>query len=671
MMLRMATRSWAASSRAAEAAATVGALAAALYAVSVPAAVHELERVDAPGLAALGLSPRGYALYVVVLVSALAVVYLTVAGLLLRLAARRAASVSSALVLICLGVVFPQTLPALAAVHPGWSVAVDVLERGAVVALTVWVLTFPDGRFRPRWTAALAGLVAVGEVAGFAGLLPEGDAVALALDAAWAVALVLVVAWRYRALGSADSRAGVRRVAAATAVALAALVLAAIAQGPLGAVPGTVADLVVQAGIVLAFMLVPAAVAVALLRHRMWGVEASVARAVTYGALTAAAIGAYVVVVAASTRALPLDATATATVAAGLLALAVHPVYLRLRRVVDGLFYGDRARAVAGLTSLGGAPASGTDVVRSVAELLLRTLRLRYVAVAVGEPGEEAERGAAGSPADGWPTDVVELHHLGARVGTLTLARRDRDGPVAETDRRAVTDVARELSVLASSLLLTERLRESQRRLVTAREEERRRLRNDLHDGLGPALGAVLLTLAAAENRLAASAPDVSALLAEAREQTAAAVSDVRRLVYGLRPPALDELALDGAVRAVLAKLGAAGCSFHLSVSGDLSDLPAAVEVAAYRIMTEAATNVVRHAGARQCSVAVERSDAALSVSVVDDGVGTAGAVGVGVASMRERAGELGGSLSISRGTAGGTVVRAVLPLAAAEAVHG
>jgi signal transduction histidine kinase len=641
--------------------AAIGAVAAVAYAASLPAAVRELEAVDAPGLAELGLTARGYALYVVVLVSVLALVHLTVAMLLLRLARRRTAAVSSALVLICLGVVFPQTLPALAAAHPGWAVVVDLLERGTVVALTVWVLTFPDGRFRPRWSIAVAGVVAVVEVAGLLGVEPPG---ALLFDVLWALLLVAVVVVRYRMAG--EDRAGIRWVAGGTAAALAGLVLAAVAQ-ELGARPGTVADLLVQAGIVLAFLLIPVSVAVALLRHGIWGVEASVGRAVTYGVLTVGATGLYATVVAVATAVLPLDPTATATVAASLLAVAVHPAYVRLRRAVDGLLYGDRRRAAAGLASLGERTADADGVLASVAEILLRTLRLPYVAVTVGTADDVVARGSAGSPAEGWPTDAMDLTHLGSPVGTLVLARRDRDGPVAEIDRRAVADVVQQLSVLGSSVLLTEQLRRSRRGLVTAQEEERRRLRNDLHDGLGPALSAVLLTLSAAENRLPSDPSSVPALLADARGQTAAAVAEVRRLVYGLRPPALDELGLDGALRSVLTRLGSDGVSFRLETSGPLDDLPAAVEVAAYRIVSEAATNVVRHAYARSCSVSVERRDDVLEVAVADDGAGVQGAAGVGMASMRERATELGGALSVESGSGRGTVVRTVLPLVAAE----
>jgi signal transduction histidine kinase len=295
----------------------------------------------------------------------------------------------------------------------------------------------------------------------------------------------------------------------------------------------------------------------------------------------------------------------------------------------------------------------------------------------VGSADDVVGRGSAGSLDAGWPTDTVPLTHLGEPVGSMVLARRDRSGPVAATDRRAVEDVAAQLAVLASSLLLGERLRRSRSRLVTAQEEERRRLRNDLHDGLGPALSAVLLTLAAAENRLAGSCPDVARLLDGAREQTAAAVADVRRLVYGLRPPALDELGLDGALRSFLAKAGIGDAAFCLEVSGSLAELPAAVEVAAYRIVSEGATNVVRHARARTCTVTLRRTAAALELAVADDGVGLGSvAAGVGITSMRERAAELGGSLVVTGGPDGGTVVQALLPLAGAElgreaVVHG
>jgi len=149
---------------------------------------------------------------------------------------------------------------------------------------------------------------------------------------------------------------------------------------------------------------------------------------------------------------------------------------------------------------------------------------------------------------------------------------------------------------------------------------------------------------------------------------------DVRRLVEGLRPPALDELGLVGACAQAVERLtagAAADLSVSVAASDDLPALPAAVEVAAYRIVVEAVTNTVRHAGARRCQVSMAMdaglaaSPAVLALAVTDDGTGLPAAgydgPGHGLAIMRERAEELGGAVTITNGSPG-VAVRAWLP---------
>ncbi|WP_239115819.1 sensor histidine kinase [Planotetraspora kaengkrachanensis] len=670
-----------------------GSAATVLFLISVPAAFERMRvpcdgpacpsgsisQAQAVALAHLGLTPSGYALYLMVLVTVLAGIHLTVAGLLLRLAGRQASAVYAAAVLAAIGVTFPQTLPALAAGDPFWSVAVDVLERLSFVVFVCWALSFPDGRFLPRWTATVAPVLLVYEAFGSAGLEPApGGPIDLGLTVVLVGLVIGVQTHRYRRSGGPSDRSAVperrqiRWVAGAVAAALVALVLASVAQGPLGIGPGSLADLIVQGGIVLAFLSIPVSVAAAVLRRGLWDVRASVGRAVTYGALTLGVTIAYTTLVVGVTAISSADGTGVAVTGAGLVAVVVHPGYVRLRRAMNRLLYGERDDPSAVLDELADRIASAAEpvvVLTSVAQVLVRTLRLPYARITVGGG---LLRGESGTLPGSWPTSDYPLTHQGLSVGSLTVAARDGDGALEDGDERALAAVARQAAALAHAALLTHELHESRRALVAAREEERRRLRNDLHDGLGPALGAVMLKLAAAGNRLSGDPAGAGRLVEEARRQTGAVVADIRRLVYGLRPPALDELGLLAAVQSFAQGLDREGTGVSVSAGPgdeDLSGLPAAVEVAAYRIALEAVTNTVRHAAAQTCEVRIALEAGACTVTVEDDGVGMTAdaAAGVGLTSMRERAAELGGSLRIDAGPSGGTRVHAFLPLPARD----
>jgi signal transduction histidine kinase len=232
-------------------------------------------------------------------------------------------------------------------------------------------------------------------------------------------------------------------------------------------------------------------------------------------------------------------------------------------------------------------------------------------------------------------------------------------------DERLLADVVRQAAAAARATSLAARLQASREQLVAAREEERRRLRRDLHDGLGPSLGAVVLRIDTARNLVSSDPAEADRLLRWARTDVAAALADVRRLVHDLRPPALDDLGLVGAVRQQAERLLAPRGTAEVTAGPGTDDLPAAVEVAAYRIASEALANVAKHASARSCRVDLARQpDGALVVTVSDDGRGIApGApAGVGLVSLRERAAELGGRCTVECPATGGTVVRAVLP---------
>jgi signal transduction histidine kinase len=215
-------------------------------------------------------------------------------------------------------------------------------------------------------------------------------------------------------------------------------------------------------------------------------------------------------------------------------------------------------------------------------------------------------------------------------------------------------------------------LQRSRERLVTAREEERRRLRRDLHDGLGPTLAALHLQAGTLRRLIHTDPAGAEQLVEEFRTELRAMIDDIRRLVYELRPPALDELGLVGAIQSRVEQINvgppadsqANPLRVRVDAPGHLPTLPAATEVAAYRIVQEALTNVVRHARAGFCLVRLEL-DGDLCLEIVDDGIGfqPGGRAGVGIVSMRERAEELGGSCTIQPRSGGGTQVCACLPL--------
>jgi signal transduction histidine kinase len=259
---------------------------------------------------------------------------------------------------------------------------------------------------------------------------------------------------------------------------------------------------------------------------------------------------------------------------------------------------------------------------------------------------------------------TIPLTNQSEAVGALVLGARAAGESFDARDRRLLEDLARQSGVAVHAVRLTQELQRSRERLVTAREEERRRIRRDLHDGLGPTLAGIALNLDTARGLIERDPAAGEALVHRLRDEAQSAIADIRRLVYELRPPALDELGLAGAIGEQACRLSSNGLVVSVEGPDELPPLPAAVEVAAYRIALEALTNAARHAGARRCTVSIAVDDA-LELEVTDDGqgIGAGRRVGVGVRSMQERAAELGGICTIEPAAFAGTSVRARLPL--------
>jgi signal transduction histidine kinase len=423
--------------------------------------------------------------------------------------------------------------------------------------------------------------------------------------------------------------------------------------------------------VVVGLGLMPVAIGVAVLRYRLYEIDVLLHRAALYGSLSAAVAGCYLAAVALARGVFGLERSLAVQVVSTVVAAAVlWPLRDRVQRGVDRLFYGDRGTPYDAMARLGRRveeASSADSALGSVAQQVAQSLRLPYTAI-------ELRAGAGWVQAAHWgvpPVDLVAFPLVAhaENVGRLLVGLRAPGEQLGPEEERLLGDLARQVGPAAQAVSLRADLEASRAAMVTGREEERRRLRRDLHDGLGPTLAGLTLGLDTA--RLLCPAPDLEELLVKLKAETQRAVSDVRRIVYGLRPPALDELGLAGALREEVARLElqAPGLSVSLiTPEGRLDGLPAAVEVAGYRIVCEALTNVVRHAQARRCSVRVDLDDS-LALQVCDDGVGLPDGwrAGVGVTAMRERVAELAGELIVEAMDPRGTRIAARLPLGAVE----
>jgi signal transduction histidine kinase len=261
----------------------------------------------------------------------------------------------------------------------------------------------------------------------------------------------------------------------------------------------------------------------------------------------------------------------------------------------------------------------------------------------------------------------VPLELGGQLVGELAVAPRIPGEKYNGRDRALLAELAGRVAVVAHAAALDRDLRTSRASLVRAREEERLRIRRDLHDGLGPALAGIAFGLDATRMTMAKDPQKALSSLADLRDEVHSSIADVRRLVDDLRPADLDQLGLGHALDQYGARLGERGALVVTTEVDDLPPLPPAVEVAAYRIATEALTNAARHSGATCATVRIAVGGTSLVIDIEDDGHGIEPRprAGIGLRAMRERAAELGGSCSIAPSPAGGTTVSALLPLGA------
>jgi signal transduction histidine kinase len=626
-------------------------------------ALHQLER--------LGLSRSAFAAFFLSVDALFGLLFICMGVLIVYGRPDEPIALLAGFFLVPFGVGESVDLQAFGASHPLLQWPALTVQALAGASAFPFLYLFPDGRFVPRWTRWIA--------LGFAALfilytylpawgIQPGSRFSGGFAASGAIAATGVLfshIYRFRRVSGATERQQVKWPMLGIAVALIGLAFIALSQAISGSgLSGLGAIIVgnlVWYGLV---SLIPLSLGLAILRYRLWDIDLIVNRTLVYAGLTAIIVAVYVLVVGGLGALLRDQGNVLVSlIAAGVVAVLFQPVRDRLQQGVNRVMYGDRRDPYAVISRLGRRledTLSPDSVLPAIVQTVASALKLPYAAITLPQGDSLVVAAAIGSPPPN--PHAFPLVYRGETVGELVLGPRAGEGGFSGSDRRLLDDLARQAGIAAYAVRLTADLQHSRQRLVTTREEERRRLRRDLHDGLGPALASVTLMADAALNLLQQDPAAARSLLVDLKAETQAATAEIRRVVYQLRPPALDELGLVPALREQAAQYAHSGLRVSVEAPEQIPPLPAAVEVAAYRIVTEAMTNIVRHARARNCTVRIQVTDG-LHTEITDDGQGLNGArTGVGLTSMRERAEELGGRCTVESCPSGGTSVRAFLP---------
>ena len=627
-------------------------------------------------LVGLGIDTYSYAIYLAGLRLFYMLVHLLIAGILIFKRPGEFMAVFAAFFLVVIGTTFWPLAERVLNQPEFWQLPRAVANLAMSTSVMIFFLIFPDGHFIPRWTKAFAAvmfvLLVVENFAPESSLNPQNwrGAASVFLSLLSITVLIGVPVYRYRRVSNPVVRQQTKWVVYGISAAMLGFFLISLpAAFGFPRAPGTAYVLVLVTGTMLLILLIPVSIGIAITRSRLWDIDPIINRTLVYGALSFLTILFYVLVVGGFALYFRSSETnlVISFIATGIVAILFEPLRQRLQRAVNRLMYGERDDPATVLTRLSQRLESALapdSVLQTIVETLAQTLRLPYAAISLleDEPRFVSSLGLH-------PPELIRLplSYQTERVGELLLAPRAPGESFSPADMKLIHLIAQQAGVAAYTVHLNNALQRSRERLVTAQEEERRRLRRDLHDGVGPTLASLSQRIDTASEYVK-SDPDRSIhLLKELKAQVKDTVAEIRRLVYALRPPVLDEFGLVSAIREHVAQYnGPGGMTIIIEVSEPIPLLPAAVEVAAYRIVLEAFTNVTRHSGATACRIVIKIEDRCLFLDVSDNGRGLPGEnrPGVGFTSMRERAAELGGECLIVNSPSGGTLVQARLPVA-------
>jgi signal transduction histidine kinase len=437
-------------------------------------------------------------------------------------------------------------------------------------------------------------------------------------------------------------------------------------------------------GAVVGFMAIPVAIGVAVLKYRLYELDVVVSRAVLYGALVAIITLVYVgIVVGIGTAIGSRGNVVLSILATAIIALLFQPLRERVRRVANRMVYGRRATPYEVLSQF----SEGLETVYSAEDALPHMARL----VGEGTGGETAIWVRVGEDlllTASWPVEIgrarvpagtngelpqfsdwdraFPVRHRGDVLGALSI-RKPPQEPLTGAEERLVADVASQAGLVLGNVRLIEELRASRQRLVTAQDEERRKLERDIHDGAQQQLVAMSVKLRLARNLAAKDPAKAAEMLEQLQTENQETLETLRDLARGIYPPLLADQGLAPALEAQGRK-----AAIPVEVNSDgTGRYPQEVEAAAYFCCLEAMQNVAKYAEASRIRIRVWAESGVLAFSVEDDGRGfdrVTTSAGSGMRNMGDRIDALGGTLEIVSSPGAGTTVTGRIPAQAVAA---
>lgn len=630
--------------------------------------VFQLSSENAQALQAAGFSLADYALYTLLARSILLplVTYGLGALLMWRKPGDRVACLF-AFATVALGASNARGINALAALYPGLQLVEQSIQFIQNAALVPLYSLFPDGRWVPPWSKWVAIALVIGSLTNFLPgfTLPSGLEVALV--GGTFLFVLSVQLYRYWKVSTWTQRQQTKWVVFSLFFLSLPVLLIPVWLVWIPSIfqLGTPPNILLNVYGFCALLFNQIAFFIAILHYRLFDIDILINRTLVYGLLTAGVVSLYAAIIGGlgalfqSQGSLLLSLLAT-----GLIAVLFQPLRERVQRAVNRLMYGERDEPYRVLTRLGQRLEAAVEPAVALpltVETVAHALKLPYVAIRLKQTDTVQTVAAYGANQN--EETVFPLAYGGETIGELIAAQRAPNEPLTPADQQLLQDLARQISVTAHAVLLSADLERARLHIVTAREEARRRLGSDLHDGVGHQLAGLGRQVETAVTLLDHNPAASRQLLTDINHQLNTAISQVRYLAHQLHPPELELLGLAGALRE--RALTHPTLTIRLDAPETLPPLPATVETAAYYIALEALTNVEKHAGGRACRLHLALVNGVLEMEIADDGPGLTAerANGLGLLSMQARAAEVGGSCRLEAGTVEGTQVIVRLPV--------